>query len=465
MTDFVRSSHESTMRPKTSLLVAVVAIVGCQHQVTIEPEGPATITKRISESNQLDLLFVIDDSTSTSDKQVAFANNLSAFVTALDAFPLGRPSLHIAVVSTSIAIGSSDSASYGEECTASPGEDGLLQNTERIPGCTAPNGRFISDIAQPDGTRQTNYAGTLPDTLACIGELGEQGCGFESPLEAIKRALDGSHPENAGFLRDNADLGIVILTDEDDCSANPSLFDHPTSDAGPSDLRCALYGYTCDRPIDPTLPESYANCAPTLGGDLRDPSSYSDFLATLKDPSQTVVAVVGGDITSGINTGPLTIGGNTQSLAVEPSCNATINGNLAIARPGIRLGAFSDMFGDHGIYETVCQADYSGALTAIGDKLFTMMSPCIEGDISIVDVDVANPGLQPACTVTENGVDMPACAMLNESTPAPNGTHPCWWLDSAPVACADTATGLQLNVARDRDAPPDGLLTVSCATP
>ncbi len=450
------------MRARTTLLIAVAAIAGCQHDVTL---SVASITKNIPETRDLDLLFVIDDSASTMDKQIAFANNFSKFVAALDAFPGGRPNLHIAVVSTTVAIGSSDDYSYGQECTASPGEDGLLQNTERVTGCTAPNGRFISDVADPDGTRQTNYAGTLADTLACIGELGEGGCGFESPLEAIKRALDGTHPENEGFLRDNADLGIVILTDEDDCSANPSLFDHPTSEGGPADLRCAVYGYTCDRPIDPMLPESYANCTPTLGGDLRDPSSYSEFLATLKDPSQTVVAVIGGDVTSGINIGPLTIGSNTQSLAVEPSCTATINGNPAIARPGIRLGAFGDLFGDHGIYETVCQSDYSSALTAIGDKLFTMMSPCIEGDISTVDLDTRNPGLQPACTVTEGGAKLPACAMLDATTPDPNSAQPCWWLEPDAASCVDTVTGLSLQIERDGGAPPDAMLTISCATP
>ncbi len=450
------------MRTTITFIVALAAIAGCQHDVTL---SVASITKKIPETRDLDLLFVIDDSGSTSDKQVAFANNFSTFVTALDAFPAGRPNLHIGVVSTSIAIGSDDDATFGQACTASPGEDGLLQNTARVSGCAAPNGQFISDIALADGTRVTNYTGTLADTLACIGELGEAGCGFESPLEAIKRALDGTHPENAGFLRDDADLGIVILTDEDDCSADPSLFGLSAHDGGPADMRCAIYGYTCDRSIDPALPGAYASCTPTLGGYLRDPSSYSDYLATLKDPSQTVVAVIGGDVTSGIQTGSLTIDGITQSLAVEPSCTATINGNPAVARPGIRLGAFADLFGDHGIYATVCQSDYSGALTSIGDKLFTMMSPCLEGEVSTVDVDVTNPGLQPACTVTEDGVKLPACAMLDDTTPAPNSAQPCWWLESDLASCAGTATGLSLQIEREAGAPPDGMLTVTCATP
>ena len=35
----------------------------------------------------------------------------------------------------------------------------------------------------------------------------------------MKRALDGSNPENEGFLRDDAFLAVIFVADEDDCSA------------------------------------------------------------------------------------------------------------------------------------------------------------------------------------------------------------------------------------------------------
>ena len=54
--------------------------------------------------------------------------------------------------------------------------------------------------------------------------LGASGCGFEHQLAAIDRALGsdglGAPPsQNSGFLRPEAYLGIVMLTNEDDCSA------------------------------------------------------------------------------------------------------------------------------------------------------------------------------------------------------------------------------------------------------
>ena len=152
--------------------------------------------------------------------------SFASFTTALDAFATGRPNLHLGVVSSTVKIGSQDVASYGTACVVAPGDDGLLHNTAGgVPaGCTAPNGRFISDIAQPDGTRQTNYTGTMQDTFSCIADIGSSGCGFASPLEGMKRALDGSNAENAGFLRDGAVLGIVFLAPDDDGSIKDPSF-------------------------------------------------------------------------------------------------------------------------------------------------------------------------------------------------------------------------------------------------
>ncbi len=75
-------------------------------------------------------------------------------------------------------------------------------------GCTPPNGRYGSDVFLPNATNRTrNYSGTLAETFRCIAELGTDGCGFEQHFAALERGLDGSNPENAGFLRENAGPG------------------------------------------------------------------------------------------------------------------------------------------------------------------------------------------------------------------------------------------------------------------
>src|SRR5882724_4604854 len=71
----------------------------------VMPRQQGTVTKAILISADIDILFVIDSSRSTLDKQTVFAQNFPRFVQALDAFPTGRPNLHIAVVSTTVDIG------------------------------------------------------------------------------------------------------------------------------------------------------------------------------------------------------------------------------------------------------------------------------------------------------------------------------------------------------------------------
>ena len=110
-------------------------------------------------SADIDILFVIDNSASTSDKQTVFAANFPKFVAALDAFPTGRPNLHIGVVTSTVDIGVQG---FGPGCPSPDTNDnGLLQNTPRITGCSPPTGRFISDIKNSTGGRTTNYTGQL----------------------------------------------------------------------------------------------------------------------------------------------------------------------------------------------------------------------------------------------------------------------------------------------------------------
>jgi hypothetical protein len=69
----------------------------------------------------------------------------------------------------------------------------------------------------------------LGAVAACLVPQGINGCGFEQPLEAMALAL--THAANpgkpeGGFLRDDASLLVIIVTDEVDCShADESIFD------------------------------------------------------------------------------------------------------------------------------------------------------------------------------------------------------------------------------------------------
>jgi hypothetical protein len=466
---FARAVHQPDMR----CLVPWIALLGagCPDRAIskVVPVQTPVVTKTVPVSADIDLLFVIDNSGSTQDKQTVFAQNYQNFVAALDRFPTGRPNLHVGVVTSTVDTGGQATS----PCHPASDQTGLLQNASRDPAyaCTSPTAeRFLVDIARPGGGRTTNYSGSLDEALSCISHVNDNGCGFEAPLEAMKRALDGSRPENAGFVRTSAFLAVVILTDEDDCSAAPGLFTQSSDVVGRDDFRCAQGAYLCDRPISPNEPGSYTGCRVRHDGFLNVPSTYARFLSTVKDPSLLAVALIAGEPTTTIDTGPLTMPFR-QDHALLPSCNATINGRFAIGRPSLRLHEFLDQFGNRGLFSTVCQADYTQAVADIGTLLFRAISPCLEGTLDTDDTDPANPGLQPDCTVSElqdPDTDaeietlIPRCRMAAEDRPELAGVRACWWVAPDPVACS-TETQLELRVERSAAAAPNSVLRVSCA--
>lgn len=476
--------------PWLSLLA--VLLIGCPDRSIdqIPPTQNGVMVKKIPVSADIDILFVIDNSQSTLDKQTVFSQNFPRFVEALDAFPMGRPNLHIGVVDTTVDIGVQGYANGDTGCPSpDPRDNGLLQNAPRVAGCMAPNGQFLGDIKNPDGSRSVNYSGALEQALSCIALIGAEGCGFEAPLEAMKRVLDGSRPENAGFIRNGAYLGVILLTDEDDASVkDKAVFSLPDSMVGgKSDFRLQpLFAYRCATPISSTAPGTYDRCTPRADSYLQDPHSYSQFLATIKDPGQIVVAAIAGPPPGlqtndsppqtanapSIRVDSLTLNGITQGLALQPSCSATINGNPAIGRPGLRLASFVGDFGDRGRFYTVCQGDYSAALADIGKTLFNAISPCLEGPIDPTDADPGDPGVQLQCTVSDVQVDdrtgetsrvIAACPMQDATTPAAGGPRPCWWVSQDPARCPAPDTGFELELVRTQPPAPGTNVVVECA--
>src|SRR5262249_29218080 len=210
-------------------------------------------------TNKVDLLVLVDDSPGSS--QHTLVANMPAFFTLL-----GGRDLHVAVITSSMGAGAF---------------------TASVPYCTPPdNPNFVfRQRAATDSVCSTaritgpehfivdgpikNYQGNVSDVFRCIAQVGSSGCGFEHQLAAIRAALgdvDLPPPSgNAGFLRDDAKLAILILTDEDDCSAPPDslLFDPNDSSLGPlASFRCTRAGILCDgQPPPTTAAGPLANCA------------------------------------------------------------------------------------------------------------------------------------------------------------------------------------------------------------
>lgn len=205
------------------------------------PAGPAAI----------DILFVMDNSGSMGEEQAALAASIDGLVAGLEA--VEGISYRIAVTTTDVGNPWCESTSseigrlVASSCRARRGEFVFNGNPPAdvtevacLDICTlddlaiAPTPVADDPVPLPrpwieGGNGVTNLEGVgVGDALRCMLPQGVAGCGFEQPLEAVARAIEGSrsvgHP-NYGFLRDDAHLAIILVTDETDCSNDtPEIF-------------------------------------------------------------------------------------------------------------------------------------------------------------------------------------------------------------------------------------------------
>jgi len=378
-------------------------------------------------NRSLDLLFVIDRSPSMAEEQPHLAAAFRSWMQILGTFEGGIPDVHIGVIS------------------ADPADDGRLQRGN----CTQLAGRYITDLQQPDGSRVRNYHGELADVFACIASLGADGGVTSQPLEAIRRALDGRHPEHAGFLRDDVALVIAIVSDDDDCSAEVTQADL---------YSCATAGLTCDGDTLASTPATYASCEPRTDGGLTPVEDYVDFLRALKprDPLQVTVSAALGPPS------PVTV---AEGPSLRPSC---VSG-VVEARPAVRLSHFLDAFPNRHLFASLCGDDLAYLLEPITESLAQVLGvPCLDGPIDLTDLQPEAPGLQIECAVTlrhdaEETVLEP-CRLSADGRLDPTSPRPCWWTEADRANCASTETQLMLRIEHAVWPTSGTYVTARCAT-
>jgi hypothetical protein len=168
---------------------------------------------REDSCQKMDILFIIDDSGSMSEEQSNLISNFPLFVEVLDNYrtDAGNPlDYRLGVTTTGRDI--TTVVTFNVPAFPFPpmeiretGPNGaLLQPSE----CSMPR-RWI-ESADPD----------VASTFSCVANVGTGGSSVEMPLLMTERALtdrvdDGT---NAGFLREDALLAVIMLTDENDCS-------------------------------------------------------------------------------------------------------------------------------------------------------------------------------------------------------------------------------------------------------
>jgi hypothetical protein len=335
-------------------------------------------------TGKLDLLMMVDNSSSMAHEQALLAQELPRMIAALASGDVNgdgkqdhpQADMHVGVISTDMGI----SGLTESTVCSSLGDDGILRKPTNC------------------GTDPLNYlvyapdAGTSVDAFeaaaACQVRLGTDGCGLEQPLESTLKALTPSSAPtrfdldaagqadgpNAGFLRDDALLVIVEVTDEDDCSFPSSsvgftlYYGGPYGDAG-LNYRCqarpeALY------PIDrytETLPKLRANA---VGGVL--------FAVIAGVPPDLVDAITDAGI-EGILADPrmaFAPNGDPGSTATMPVPACTIDRVLddggiehVSATPARRLLEVAKSFDDRAIVGSICRQDFQKSIEAIAKRI------------------------------------------------------------------------------------------------
>jgi hypothetical protein len=418
----------------------------------------------VTVNRDIDLLFLIDDSPSMLDKQTNLAVNFPKFIDVLKTIPGGLPNVHIAVATSDLGTKGAAKAAPGPQIgtVGSGGCSGFGKNGNMRTFTTAMGVQaFINDTTNPDGSHTTNYPNPdsptgLADAFTMIASAGAGGCGFEQHLEAVKQALLPDHTSNAGFLRADAYLAVIIIADEDDCSlSDPGLLtSNENGPLGPlQSFRCTQFGVTCDDGGATTgamkVAGTKGNCHPADNSQyLTTVADYVTALKALKpdDPSKVIVAGILGTTDPFMTELRAPPGGSTKFPALAHSC--TYNGRTGpeVADPPIRLKAFLDQFPNRNTFASICQPDLTGALIQIGDLLKTVIGdPCIEGKLVGPPYECSVSSVTDLGKPTQTETIMPKCNPEDGSGTA----QPCWHVLATDAMTCPNADHLVLKIEHE----------------
>jgi hypothetical protein len=411
---------------------------------------PASLKKAV------DILFVVDNSNSMAQEQSALAQAFPQFIDMLATMSAGMPDTHIGVISTDLGAGNYQIPS----CEVAGGDGGKLENNPRKAGCTPPKDPYVSYLG---GVTNVPGSGSALDRVksgfSCIAEIGTGGCGFENTIEASRRAVDPKLNVNPGFVRQDAMLVVIYLTDEDDCSAQkPQLYDPNqysiTDPLGPlTSFRCFEFGIQCTcaggAACTRTTVGPRTNCKPAFNW-LYQIQDYITFFKGLKPPGQILMAALTGPET------PVSTAISYQNPELQPSCQSS-NGS---AVPAIRIKALLDGFGTASFFSSICDTSFGPPLKKLGTQIASQLGEaCLQ---ALTDVSPA-PGMQADCKVSEQigGLTkaVPACA----SQSGPCNPCPCWRVN--PDTSCSALSGYSLQIARSAPAAAGTLIHAQCLGP
>jgi len=305
------------------VLLALFATLACNSHELI-PLDEAIESQRIdittqTETNKIDILWVIDNSNSMCEEQDALTTNFDAFISGLAGI---NADFHIAVVTTDMSV---NPGRFVER----PGPVGIDCADAEPLDCPNSTGPVLRSSAYTAADETLDEI-TLREDFRCIATVGTVSgeAGFERGLDAMATALsdDLLDTVNSGFRRPEAWLAIFFLTDENDCSHGGFL----------SLTQNAQCEWERDRL---TQVETFINGGRAIDG--------------TDDGNRVLVAGI---------IGPDNGARPVEPEEQQPSCS---NEERGTAFAGYRYSEFIGAFGDRGVEADICHDDFDVALDQI----------------------------------------------------------------------------------------------------
>ncbi len=248
-----------------------------------------------------------------------------------------------------------------------------VTNSDEIGTCQAPGGDG-TDQTCPDmkatwfETTESSPNEDMAFAVACLADQGNWGCGMEQPLQSAAAAL--SRSDQKAFVREEALLAILIVSDEDDCSMEdgPAMF---ASDEIQDEDGMSMKHLACG--LNP--------------GFLYDIQHYYTLFTGLKTAPNSVVfaAIVGvsqvdvcqgtgdtlGDCLDHPDMGLYVVhkGSYPGYWCFENACT---NGTVTEALPGLRYVRLAyEEFGKMSYISSICNDDWTPAMEDIAHLIAT----------------------------------------------------------------------------------------------
>jgi hypothetical protein len=454
---FSKTSLYSRIGILTGTAVALPSLFACLDHPLKPVEYEAQQEKQdsiaLTVNKDVDILFVIDNSGSMGEEQATLAQNFDRFIGVLERDNV-KANYRIGITTTDngnpwcdgtgpeggrLVLSSCRSRTqdfvFAGAMTVDATDDACLNicPEEWTNIDIQPSGiEGSAEMTQRPWIENIEGATNLPEGLSttqafqCLGPQGISGCGFEEHLESMYKALaraetDGE--ESQGFLRSNAILSIVHVTDEADCSVNKAhetiflpdgnrVFWTNPEDGAPTSAVCWNAGVECDggdcSSADKDVDGNIVTGSADDNAVLRPMSRYIDRVQEIElgkqmiTPEQEVlVALIGGVDNAGQATyAPTQADPQFQTdFGIGPGCQS----DAGRAVPPVRLREFSEAFQVGSLQNmfSICNDDYTAALEAIAEAIADQVKPaCMPA--CVADTDPTTPEiLDPQCNLIQ----------------------------------------------------------------